>query len=70
MAFHYQKWSKMTGEEAIVLTADNLPVRVNQVVIRLEELELGVARSRETRDDLDDVFYEGTQTGHGEEALV
>ena len=58
MAFHYPKWSKMTGEESIVLTADNLPVRVDQVVIRLEELEL------------DDVFYEGTQTGHGEIALV
>ena len=48
----------MTGEETVVLTADNFPVRVDQVAIRLEELEL------------DDVFYEGTQTGHGEIALV
>ena len=53
----------MTGEELIVFTADNLPVRVDQVasrmaVLRIEEL------------DLDDVFYEETQTGHGEIALV
>ena len=70
MAFHYQKWSKMTGEEEIVLTADNLPVRVDQVAIQLEELQLDVACSRELRDDLDDVFYEGTQTGHGETVVV
>ena len=70
MAFHYQKWSKMTGEEVIVLTADNLPVKVDQVAIQLEELQLDVACSRELRDDLDDVFYEGTQTGHGETVVV
>ena len=60
----------MTGEEVIVLTADNLPVRVDQVAIQLEELQLDVACSRELRDDLDDVFYEGTQTGHGETVVV
>ena len=48
----------MTGEELIVLTADNLPVRVDQIAVRLKKLEL------------DDVFYEGIQTGHGETALV
>lgn len=58
MTFQYPTWSKMTGEEMVVFTADNFPVRVDQVAIRLEELEL------------DDVFYEGTQTGHGEIALV